>query len=58
MYIKTFDELFNTHFIFLPASHDECNSSFYFTEGVIAVYCSAHCKNNIPFFDFQKNDFL
>ena len=25
---------------------------------MIAVYCSVHCKNNILFFDFQKNDFI
>lgn len=56
MYIRTFDELFNTFFYL--ASHDKRNSSFYFTEGVIAIYCLAHCKLIHLFFYFKQNYFL
>lgn len=44
MDIWTFDELFKRYFIFYSASHGKRNSSFHFTEGGIAIYCSAHCK--------------
>jgi len=42
----TFGHLVNylRYFNFSPVSHSKCNSSFYFTEGMIAIYRLAHYK--------------